>query len=81
MIIEGKVRNATLILAVDVCLRRMARSPYRCTRNLIELGMSAFPDKLSDQEQYDLSHELLTACKSKDAVQAKALFVSSFLEK
>ncbi|MGB4659354.1 MAG: hypothetical protein WBI07_09245 [Mobilitalea sp.] len=81
MIIEGKVRNVTLVLAADVCLRRMAKSPYRCTRNLIELGMSAFPEKLSDQEQYDLSHELLTACKNKDAVQAKALFVSSFLEK
>lgn len=79
MLLEGKLRRAALLAAVDICLRRMIRSPKRCARNLIELGISAYPDRLNKAEQNDMYDKLLAIFEKGDIQAAKALFIAAFL--
>ena len=73
-----KLKKAAVLAALDINLKRMHRSPERCARNLMELGLTAFPDKLSKQDQSELLQKLLTACKSKDALKIRELFLLNF---
>lgn len=79
MLLDGKVKRVALLAAVDICLRNMHHSPKRCARNLIELGTSAFPDKLTVTERSELYHKLLRSFESEDLAAAKALFTLAYL--
>lgn len=79
MLLDGKIKRTALLAAVDVCLRRMSNSPKRCARNIIELGLSAYPEKSSEVEQSDLYKKLLVAFEIGNVQEAKALFSSVFL--
>lgn len=78
MLLDGKMKRVALLAAVDVCLRRMKNSPKRCARNLIELGLSAYPGKISVKQQSDLYQKLLTSFEHGDTQEAKGLFSSAF---
>jgi len=73
------IKKAALMAALDITLKRMHRSPQRCARNIMELGISAFPNKLSEEDKAVLIQSLFDACKHQDAVLAKELFCNSFL--
>lgn len=75
----SNIKKAALMAALDITLKRMHRSPQRCARNIMELGISAFPNKLSEADKAVLTPALLEACKHQDAVLAKELFCNSFL--
>lgn len=79
MLLDGKIKRAALLTAVDICLRRMNHSPKRCARNLIELGTSAYPEKISKAEKGDLYCQLLYLFENGDIPAARALFSSVFL--
>lgn len=74
-----KIKKAAMIAALDIRLARMYRSPERCARNLIELGLGSFPDKLSEEEQFDILQELMLYCRAGDSQKARELFIERFL--
>jgi len=74
-----KMKKAAIAVALDIRLSRIRRSPERCARNLIELGLGAYPGKLTTAQQELLLQELMMACRSKDMIKARDLFISSFL--
>jgi hypothetical protein len=74
-----ELKKVALLAAVDIRLTRLRKSPERCARNLMELGLSAFPDKLTKKEQTAASKEMLTVCKSSDVLKARELFSRIFL--
>jgi hypothetical protein len=78
MLPEVNFKKAAILVALDLSLKRMRKSPERCSRNLMELGLTAYPDKLSKKEQSDFSQELLTACKSGDIAVTRELFIMKF---
>jgi hypothetical protein len=73
------IKKAALTAALDISLRRMQRSPDRLARNLLELGITAFPDKLNEQEKALFLQELIVFCKNGDSAKARELFLISFL--
>jgi hypothetical protein len=77
-VLENKLKQVALNAAVDISLRRMKKSPERCTRNLLELGLSAYPDQLSKAESNELSQKLLTVCKHGEYQEARELFFNTF---
>lgn len=77
--VRQKIKKAALLAALDINIKRMHRSPYRCSRNIMELGLVAFPNKLSEEEQSVLISALINACKEHDALRIKQLFIQSFL--
>lgn len=77
--VRQKLKKAALLAALDINIKRMHRSPNRCARNIIELGLAAYPNKLSEVDQSVLLAALLKACKEQDAFQVKELFLQSFL--
>lgn len=79
MLLEGKFKKTALLVAVDICLRKAKSSPKRCARNLIELGLSAYPNKIAEKEQSDLYQSLLSLFEAGDTASAKTLFSSVFL--
>ena len=79
-VIRQEIKKAALLAAVDIALKRMNRSPKRCARNLTELGMNAFPNRFSKEEYPLIQKEFLLACKAKDPLKAKELFVSYFIK-
>ncbi len=79
MLLAGKLKRIALLAAVDVCLKRTIRSPKRCARNIIELGTSAFPGKLTDAQKDELYHMLLVSFESGDIPAARERFFSTFL--
>ena len=76
--LESKLKRAALSAAVDVALKNLKKSPERCARNLVELGTSAFPNRINNQEKDVLYHGLLNLCKNVDADGAKELFSKYF---
>lgn len=80
MMLEIKLKQAALNAAVDISLKRMKKSPERCARNLMELGLSAYPDKLEKKDRADFYLKLLDICKRESAEEAKALFYDMFQE-
>lgn len=76
--LENRLKQVALNAAVDISLRRMKKSPERCTRNLVELGMSAYPDQLTKEETNEFSQKLLTVCKQGDCQEARELFFRTF---
>lgn len=79
MILEFKLKEAALIVAVDISLKRMKKSPERCARNLMELGVSAYPEKVQKKDRPVFFQKLLTICKADDMNGAKELFFNTFL--
>jgi len=75
----NSLKRTALLVALDLSLKRMKRSPERCARNLIELGLTAYPDRLSKKEQSEIMSELMRACKSEDASKVRELFLDTFL--
>ncbi len=78
MLLDGKIKRVVLIAAVDICIHREKISPKRCARNIIELGTSAYPNKLSSKERNDLYDQLLPAITDKDSGAIHALFSDAF---
>ena len=79
MLLDGKLKRIALLAAVDVCLKRINQSPKRCARNIIDLGTSAFPGKITATQKDELYHKLLASFESGDIPAAKELFTSVFL--
>ncbi len=79
MILDRKLKQVALLAAADICLRKMNQSPKRCARNLVELGTTAYPDKLSSLEKSVLYHHLLSSFEMGDISAAKEYFTSAFL--
>ena len=80
MLLEGKVKKVALLTVVDVSLKKYKTSPKRCARNIIELGLSAYPNKISANDQNVLFQQLLNAFEQGDIAEARALFSSAFLQ-
>jgi hypothetical protein len=79
MILDGKLKRVALLVAVDIRLRKVSNSPKRCARNIIELGISAYPNKISQAEKNNLYRDLLTFFENDDIPAVKTLFCSVFL--
>jgi len=80
MILETKIKQAVLLVAVDINFKRIKKSPERCARNLMELGMNTFPNKI-DQNQYNnFSQKLVLLCKNSDAQGVRELFIQIFFQ-
>lgn len=77
MTLGFKLWKAALNSAFDIILKEIKKSPERCSRNLIELGVSAIPDWMSENEK-DNIQKLLNLCKAKDISAIKELFFASF---
>ena len=78
MLPDSKIKRTALMVAVDICLRKGKNSPKRCARNLVELGMTAYPDKLSTKEQTDLYQSLIIAITELNTPDVHNLFSHSF---
>jgi hypothetical protein len=78
MMLEVKLKQAALKVAVDISLKRMKKSPERCARNLIELGTTAYPDKIPKKDHQNFYQKLLDICKSEDIEEARKLFFETF---
>lgn len=78
MLVEGKLKRVALIAAVDISLKRINKSPERCARNLLELGLNAYPDKLLKKDQSDFYNKLLALCKSEEIQEVRTLFLTTF---
>lgn len=78
MILESRLKQAALNAAVDISLKRMKKNPERCSRNLLELGLTAYPDKISKKDSSDFYLQLLDICKREAVEEAKALFYNTF---
>lgn len=78
MLLDGKMKRIALLAAVDIHLRRGRISPKRCARNLIELGTSAYPEKLTQKEQIELYNNLIVAIADKDPAIIRSLFSNAF---
>lgn len=79
MLLEMKLKKAAIIAALDITLARMQKSPERCARNLLELGLTTYPGKLNKQQQNDMLQLLLELCKKGDIAGAKEIFLNGFL--
>ena len=80
MILESKIKQAALLVAVDISFKRIKRSPERCARNLMELGINTFPNKISKNQYDDFSQKLILLCKNGDAQGARELFIHVFFQ-
>ena len=78
MLLESKIKQAALLVAVDISFRRIKKSPERCARNLMEIGINTFPDKLAKNEYDSFLQQLIFLCKSSDAQGAHELFIKIF---
>lgn len=78
MLVEGKLKRVALIAAVDISLKRIYKSPERCARNLLELGINAYPDRLLKKDQNEFYNKLLILCKNEETQGARDLFLSTF---
>lgn len=79
MILEMKLKKAALIAALDLSLARMKKSPERCARNLMELGLTTYPGKLSKKQQNEMLQLLLELCKKGDIARVRDVFLSCFI--
>ncbi len=79
MLLEMKLKKAAIIAALDITLARMQKSPERCARNLLELGLTTYPGKLNKKQQNEMSQILLELCRKGDAVGAREIFLTGFL--
>lgn len=79
MLTEGKLKNVALLVALDISLKRMKKSPERCARNLMELGNTAYPNKLNCQDRQYYHQKLLDACRQGNTAAAKDYFFDAFL--
>ena len=78
MLLESKIKQAALLVAVDISFRRIKKSPERCARNLMEIGINTFPDKLAKKEYDSFLQELIFLCKDSDAQGARELIIKIF---
>lgn len=81
MLLESKIKQAALLSAIDISLKRMKKSPERCARNLMELGINTYPNKLTKNEYNDYLQKLLTFCKNNDIQGAREFFIQIFFQK
>lgn len=75
--LERKIKRAALNAAVELALKRMDKSPERCVRNLVELGLTALPGN-PGKGRDDIYTELLSLCRNGDNQGVKALFFTAF---
>ncbi len=81
MILESRIKQTALMVAVDICLKKkLNNAPARCARNLTELGCVAFPGRLSTKERDEFNHQILELCKVNDTDGARNLFMDTFLQ-
>lgn len=81
MLLESKIKQAVLLSAIDISLKRMKKSPERCARNLMELGANTYPNRLEKNEYNDCLQKLLIICKNNDIQGARELFIEIFFQK
>ncbi len=79
MLTESKIKKAAVLVALDISLKRMKNSPKRCARNIMELGLSAYPDKIPKEQQEIIFRDLASACEHGDINKAKNSFITYFL--
>lgn len=75
----NRIKKAAVTAALDIRLARMLRSPERCARNLMELGLNAYPDRIPKEEELILLQSFMEICRAKDVIKARELFFASFL--
>lgn len=75
---ELNIKEAALKAAVDICLKRIRKSPERCARNLMELGISAYPDQQPVIDRHEIRQNLLHLCKCGEPVAVKEYFFNCF---
>jgi len=80
MILESKIKQAALLVAVDISFKRIKKSPERCARNLMEIGINTFPNKITSYQYDDFLEKLISLCKNSDAQGARELFVQIFFQ-
>lgn len=80
MILEARIKQTALLAAVDICLKRAKRAPLRSARNLTELGLVAYPNKLTKKERNDFHTQVLQLCKDNNYPDAKQLFIDTFIQ-
>jgi len=78
MTLEKKLKNATLNFALDIILKRSKKSPERCARNMIELGILNFPESVEKMNKEVLYKKFLNSCKSLELSQIKIVFFDIF---
>lgn len=78
MILESKIKKAALLSAIDISMKRMKKSPERCARNLMELAINTYPNKLAQNEYNDYLQKLLIICKNNDIQGAREFFTQIF---
>lgn len=80
MLVETKIRQTAVMAAVDIKLMKMKKSPGRCTRNLLELGLFTYPNKISKKEQQIFQEQLKELCQIGDVQGARTLFINTFIQ-
>lgn len=78
MMLESRLKQAALMVAVDICLKRLNKSPERCAKKLMELGSSAYPDRILKRDYQDFYEKFLAACKGEDMDSVRTLFLSIY---
>jgi hypothetical protein len=79
MLLEMKLKKAAMLAALDITLARMQKSPERCARNLLELGLTTYPGRLNKEQQYEMYQLLLELCKKGDTAGTRDIFLAGFL--
>ena len=71
MPLDLQIKLVAFKIAMDVTLKGMNRSPERCTRNLLELIESSYPEKIDFYDKDALYATILGYCKNSDSKTAK----------
>jgi len=80
MILESKIKLAALLVAVNISFKRIKKCPERCARNLMEIGINTFPNKITKKQYDNFSQKLILLCKNNDAQGARELFIQIFFQ-
>ena len=80
MILESRIKLAALLVAVDISFKRIKKCPERCARNLMEIGINTFPNKMTKNQYENFLQRLILLCKSNDAQGARELFIQIFFQ-
>lgn len=75
---ESKLKRAVLLIAMDSILKNAQYSPDRCARNLIDLGVKAYPSLFTPEEQKKLQSKFAKLCRNCEAKEIKEAFLTCF---
>lgn len=70
--LQTKLRQVAYDMAVDLALKNIKKDPSRCARNLTELTLRTFPEKLSQENSKSFFLRMSTLCKSNDTSEIRA---------